>query len=336
MSHLELFIEQTKKQQDIVKLAFGNSTALLRLAEIQWNNQNKFNMLDIFDPQKRLSMIINENWSKNFQSESYKSIESALMPLRNISNITDSLNKQLETFNSSQVFFKSSIELLTKSYNEKLFKGFNSFIPAISEITKSFLGNIKITDDNVVEELEIINTVTNRINEVSENFIEDSDNAGDIQKYLLQVNDALINLQNEVISLQPKNGAKWLNTIVNFISIIGFIALFYNPLNEKNDKLLIETNKKVNEIDKKLANVKEQVFQNAEDILSKNSYKCLRPTKVFLKPDKNSKKIGQIKQGQRLKIIEVRRKYCCIAILPKNNQDGIVGYILINDTNFNN
>lgn len=331
MNPLDYFIEQHKKQQDLVKLAFGGNVALLKLAEIQYNQRNNNKLFDIFDSQKRINMIISDSWSKSFQNESFKSIEMALKPLKNIA-FTETINKQLEMFNSSQILFKSSLELITKSYNEKIFKGFNPLLPAFSEITKSFLKNVDITEDEV-QELEIINTITDRINEVSENFIESEDNS--IAAYFSQVNVSLLSLHQEINTLKPKKSEKWIDIILKLMSFIGFIALFYNPQNEKNDKLILETNKKVNNIDKRLSNIEEIVSQNTDNTLSIKNYKCLIVSDIFLKPDKNSKKIGQIKKGQKLKILEVRRKYCCIAILPKNNQDAIVGYMLINNTNFN-
>ncbi|MDR2229977.1 MAG: hypothetical protein LBE39_10970 [Flavobacteriaceae bacterium] len=326
MNPFEHFIEQSIKQQDLIRLAFGGNATILKLAEIQYNHRHNNKLLDIFDSQKRINLIINDSLSKTFQSESYKSIERALMPFKGIANITESLDKQLEIFNSSQILFKSSVELLTKSQNERLFKGFNPILPAISEITKSFLKDVEIIDDNEIDELEIINTVTGRINIVSENFIESGDN--DIATYLSQVNASLLSLHQEIDNLKPKKREKWLNIIVNLMAFIGFIALFYNPLNEKNEKLILETNKKVN-------NIEEIVTQNANNILSTRNYKCLKLSDVFLKPDKNSKKIAQIKKGQKLKILEVRRKYCCIAILPENNQDAIIGYIEISNTTYN-
>ncbi|MDV3627808.1 hypothetical protein CMU78_05905 [Elizabethkingia anophelis] len=326
MNPFEHLIEQSIKQQDLIRLAFGGNATILKLAEIQYNHRHNNKLLDIFDSQKRINLIINDSLSKTFQSESYKSIERALMPFKGIANITENLDKQLEIFNSSQILFKSSVELLTKSQNERLFKGFNPILPAISEITKSFLKDVEIIDDNEIDELEIINTVTGRINIVSENFIESGDN--DITTYLSQVNASLLSLHQEIDNLKPKKREKWLNIIVNLMAFIGFIALFYNPLNEKNEKLILETNKKVN-------NIEEIVGQNANNILSTRNYKCLKLSDVFLKPDKNSKKIAQIKKGQKLKILEVRRKYCCIAILAENNHDAIVGYMLINNTNFN-
>ncbi|MCT4119345.1 hypothetical protein [Elizabethkingia anophelis] len=326
MNPFEHFIEQSIKQQDLIRLAFGGNATILKLAEIQYNHRHNNKLLDIFDSQKRINLIINDSLSKTFQSESYKSIERALMPFKGIANITESLDKQLEIFNSSQILFKSSVELLTKSQNERLFKGFNPILPAISEITKLFLKDVEIIDDNEIDELEIINTVTGRINIVSENFIESGDN--DIATYLSQVNASLLSLHQEIDNLKPKKREKWLNIIVNLMAFIGFIALFYNPLNEKNEKLILETNKKVN-------NIEEIVTQNANNILSTRNYKCLKLSDVFLKPDKNSKKIAQIKKGQKLKILEVRRKYCCIAILPENNQDAIIGYIEISNTTYN-
>ncbi len=326
---LEFLAKENEKRKQLMELAFGSNSALLKFAESQYNVKNKFGTLDILDHQKKINMIINDSWSKSFQNESYKSIERSLMSLKNITGITENINRQVEVFSRSQFILKSNIELLTKSYNAKLFKGFNPILPAISEITKSFLKNVEVTDDNDVEELEIITTVTNRMNVVSENFIEKGDN--NIRAYLLQINDSLSSLQQEVNALKPTKKDKWLNIIINFMTVIGFIALFYNPLNEKNEKLISETNKKVNNIDKRL----EALSQNADNIISTNNYRCLRLSDVFLKPDKNSKRIGQIKKGQKIKILEVRKKYCCIAILPENNQDAIVGYMLINNTNFN-
>ena len=148
--------------------------------------------------------------------------------------------------------------------------------------------------------------------------------------------DIILNLKEEVnTTLKPKKREKWLSIIRDIISFIGFIAIFYNPLNEKNENLILETNQEVNHIDKRLLNVEDILQQNTGTINLTNNYKCLKLSEVFIKPDKNSKKIGQIKKGQKIKILEVRRKYCCIAILPENNQDAIVGYILINNTNFN-
>ncbi len=333
---LDLFYQESKKRNQLMELAFGGNSSILKLAESQYNIQNKLNALDIFDPQKRINMIINDSFSKNFQNESYKSIERALMPFKSIANITENINKQLETFNSSQILLKSSLELLTKSQNEKLFKGFNPLLPAISEITKSFLKNAEINNNNDFEELEIINTVTDRINEVSENFIEREDTTIDIQTYLVEINDALLGLHQEFTILKPTKKDKWLIYIRDIITLISFFSLFYNPLNTKNDKLILETPKKVNDIDKRLVNIEKIVGKNTDNILlSTSNYKCIKHSDVFLKPDKNSKKIGKINKGQILRIIEVRRKYCCIAILPKNNQDAIVGYMLINNTNFN-
>ena len=330
---LDFFYQENKKRNQLMELAFGGNSAILKLAESQYNIQNKLNALDIFDPQKRINMIINDSFSKNFQNESYKSIERALMPFKSIANITENINKQLETFNSSQILLKSSLELLTKSQNEKLFKGFNPLLPAISEITKSFLKDIEITDDDEVEELEIVNIVTDRLNVISENFIESGDN--NIDTYFSQVNVSLLSLHQEIKTLKPKKSEKWIDIILKLMAFIGFIALFYNPLNEKNEKLTLETNKKVKNIDKRFANIEKLVGENANNLLTMSNYKCIRLSDVFLKPDKNSKKIGKINKGQILRIIEVRRKYCCIAILPKNNQDAIVGYMLINNTNFN-
>ena len=215
---LDFFYQENKKRNQLMELAFGGNSAILKLAESQYNIQNKINTLDVFDHQKRINMIINNTWSKGFQNESYKSIERALMPLRNITNITESIDKQLEIFNSSQLFFRNSIEILTKGYNDKLFKGFNPLLPAISEITKSFLKNAEINNNNDFEELEIINTVTDRINEVSENFIEREDTTIDIQTYLVKINDALLGLHQEFTILKPTKKDKWLIYIRDIIT----------------------------------------------------------------------------------------------------------------------
>lgn len=334
MNSFEYLTEQHKKQQDLIKLAFGGNTALLKLAEIQYKQRNDDNFLDIFDSQKRINLIINDSWSKSFQNETFNSIKSILSPLKNIA-FTEVINKQLEAFNSSQFLFKSSLELMTKNYNENLFKGFNPILPAISEITKSFLKNVNITEDDEVEELEIVNIVTDRINGISESYIESGNDDANIHTYFLQINDSLLNLQQEIITLKPTKKDKWLIFIRDIIAIIGLISTFYNPSNIKTEKLIVETNKKVNNIDKRLTNIEEVINKNADNILFTNNYKCIKLSDVFLKPDKRSKKIGQIKKGQKIKILEVRRKYCCIAVLPKNNQGAIVGYILINNTNFN-
>jgi len=333
---LDLFLKRNNETQKMMNLAFAGNSTMQKFAEMQSNWKEKFNIMDIFDSRKRIDLIINNDWSKSFQNDSLKNIETALYPLKHIHRITENINKQTDAFAFSQFLFKGNIELLTKSYNEKLFKSFNPILPAFTQFTKSFLQDINekdIDENEEIEELEIVTSVANSINSVSELYFENE--VIDYQIYFSQINQTLIDLQNSVSELKPNKTEKWFTYINAVMGLISFLSIFYNPLNAGNEKLVIETNNVVKEILKNQNINEDRQTKSSSNLLILGDFHCTVSSNLFLKPNKNSKIISVIKQGQKIKILEVRRKYCCIAILPESNHPAIMGYMEINNTDYN-
>lgn len=333
MTPLELYIKQSSEREKMLSIALGSGSIYSQLTE-QWTYKTKnYDLSHIFSSQKHINEIMNSEWTNKFKNNTFQSIETALNPLKNFKHLTDNINEQTRAFSASQILFSSSLELLTKNYNLKNLHSFNPILPAFSQLSKALLKNISekhIEEDEELEELKIVNIVTENINSVTTDFLETKNQ--NIQEYLLLVIDKLNFLENTISSLQVSKVEKWKQFIRDVITMIAFISIFYNPANFEKDRLVNDTNLKTNSLQTQLNRFEKVITKNNLALISKKQYKCIKESNLYLKPDKSSKKIAIIKKGQKFTVIEVRRKYCCIAILPSENTTAVIGYININST----
>ncbi len=241
--------------------------------------------------------------------------------LSEIAKSNQLLSDRLSSFTTNQLLLSSNLAALAKSFDQSHLNKFNSLDIALQGISKSYLKNIAFT--RIWDDISVADVATETVANITDELLTTTQaiTADDLDKLKVSIVKELSGLLTKTKTEKAKQ------FVLDFIAIISFLLIFYNPFKNHTDKtnaeVIEEVKIQIEKINKDLATKIEQELQklNKIRIASKN-------VNLRYATKQNSKIIGLVKIGQRVTVIEIRQKYLLISYIDKNTNEPKSGFVV--------
>ncbi len=337
MNNLDEIIKSMQKQNQAVQNTVGLSGLTGIAKYIQHINKIKPNLTGLggISEIARDMALQTEKYSKTSMlgSNLATQIASLQMPGNNfaLSSLTSSLSQlalqdklvsdKIANLATSQLAVTGSLAQIAQTIQQSHLNKFNTLNVALQGISSDFLKETAISktweDFGIAEEAN--ETISNIAEEtLSQTTIITQD---DLEEFRTSILNELTNL------LSKSNSERARNFIIELITVIGFILTFYSVHQQRADKsnseVIIETKKELEKLNSEFS-------QKISFELQKLTKTRIAKTNVNLKfaAKKNSGKIGLVKKGQIVTVIEIRHKYLLISYIDFETGEPKSGFVV--------
>jgi hypothetical protein len=231
------------------------------------------------------------------------------------------LSNTLSSFTINQLLLSNNLASIANSLGQTHLHKFNSFDIALQGISKSYLKNIALT--GICEEISIADEATKTVANIADELLTTTHaiRADDFEKLKVSIITELSGL------LIKTKTAKAKQFVLEFITIISFLLIFYNPFVSHADK----TNTEVIEgVKSQIEKINKDLAMKIENELHKLNKTRIAITNVNLRYSgkHNSKIIGIVSLGQQVTVIEIRHKYLLISYIDKDTKESKSGFVI--------
>ena len=231
------------------------------------------------------------------------------------------LSNRLSSLTTNQLLLSNNLAAIAKSFDQSHLNKFNSLDIALQGISKSYLKNIASTrnwDDISVAD-EATETVANIVDELL--TTTQAIASVDIDK----LKESIIKELSGLLTKTKTEKAK--QFVRDFITIISFLLIFYNPFENHTDKTNTEV---IEEVKSQIEKINKGLSIQIEQELQKLNKTRLARTDVNLQysANKNSRIIGLVKRGQQVTVIEIRHKFLLITYIDKETNEPKSGFVM--------
>jgi hypothetical protein len=338
MNNLDEIIKSMQKQNQAVQNTVGLSGSTGIAKYIQHINKIKPNLTGLggISEIARDMALQTEKYSKASMLGSNLATQIASlqqMPRNNfaLSSLTSSLSQlalqdklvsdKIANLATSQLAVTGSLTQIAQTIQQSHLNKFNTLNVALQGISSDFLKETAISktweDFGIAEEAN--ETISNIAEEtLSQTTIITQD---DLEEFRTSILNELTNL------LSKSNSERARNFIIELITVIGFILTFYSVHQQRADKsnseVIIETKKELEKLNSEFS-------QKISFELQKLTKTRVAKTNVNLRfaAKKNSGKIGLVKKGQIVTVIEIRHKYLLISYIDFETGEPKSGFVV--------
>ena len=331
MNNLNDIIKAIQKQnetmQNISKLSSFNSLA----ESVAKMNQVNLHLGGITDTARSISrqMKIYNSFSNDFASVLNNQLAMFNQPalfgfsssLAQIAKQNQLVSERLAGFATSWIGVSNNLAEMAKIIDQSHLRQFNTLSVALQGLSNDYLK--KIASAKAWDEFEIAEEVNETISSIAEETIIST-----TQVTKEDLENFRTSIVNELSALFDKSKTERARQfILELIAVISFILTLYGTYHDSkeisNSEVIIETKREIEKLRTELSS------QIATELNKLNKTRIARVNVCLRNVDKkNSKKIGQVKKGQIVTVIEIRHKYLLISYIDKDTKEPISGFVI--------
>lgn len=250
---------------------------------------------------------------------------SALLGLTNslseIAKSNEFLSDKLSSLTANQLLLSNNLAAIAKSFDNSHLNKFNSLDIALQGISKSYLSSIAKAHN--WNEISIVDEATETVANLSDELLSNAQTitSDDIDK----LKESIITELSSLLTKTKTEKAK--QFVRDFITLVAFLLIFYNPFENHTDKTNAEV---IAEVESQIEKVSKGLSKQIEQELQKLNKTRVARTNVNLRkyPKKNTEIIGLVKSGQQVTVIEIRHKFLLIAYIDKETNEPKSGFVM--------
>ncbi len=308
---LAKMLEQQKKTQ----LSFSG---LRGLTDIARTISQQMKPLDI------ASMAISNSFAQIAAMQPPKHHSALFSLTSSLSEIAKSnqlLSDKLSSLTTNQLLLSNNLAAIAKSLDQSHLSKFNSLDIALQGISKTYLKNIALTRN--WDDISIADEATETVANIAEELLTTTQaiTANDLEK----LKESIVTELSVLLTKTKTEKAK--QFVLDFITIISFLLIFYNPFENHTDKTNAEV---IEEVKSQIGKINKSLATKIEYELQKLNKTRVATTNVNLRysTKHNSKIIGLVKLRQRVTVIEIRHKYLLISYIDKDTNEPKSGFVV--------
>ena len=231
------------------------------------------------------------------------------------------LSNKLASIATSQLAVTSNLTQIAMSVHQSHLNRFNTLNVAMQGISSGFLK--EIVNARTWEDFDVAEEANEAIANISEETLKQISVI--TQKELEEFRTSVFNELTNLLSKSKTEKAR--QFLIDLMTIIGFLLTLYSVQQVNNDK----TNKDVIiETKREFEKISNEFYRNISDSLEKLNKTRIAKTNVNLRysTNKNSGKIGLVKKGQVVTVIEIRHKFLLISYLDFETGEPKSGFVM--------
>ncbi|OEY71729.1 SH3 domain-containing protein [Salegentibacter salarius] len=225
------------------------------------------------------------------------------------------------TFNSQRII--NDFDKITKSLNFDGFGQINTVNVAISGLSKTLIKDIAREDS--WSDLDYVNSANEELLDISEPDLIAS------PQEILDYRDKLLSHLQELI-LKAKS-PKVVEFLWKFMNLASFVLSAYSAFvpkpNHTTLQIQIQNPQNVQVMESKFENFKLEIEKKLDEKLANLDKQRIAKTNVNLRfsSKKNSKKLGLVKKGQIINVVEIRHKWLLIMYIDVETGEPKSGFV---------
>ncbi|QKX05358.1 SH3 domain-containing protein [Aquimarina sp. TRL1] len=337
MNNLNNIIKSIQKQNHAVPNTVGLSGLTSNTKYIQSMNKINSNLTGLggISEIARDRVLQTERLSKNTMLGRNLAVQSASLqvPKNNfvLSGLISSLSQlklknklvsdKLAGLVTSQLTVTGNLGQIAQTIQQSHLNKFNTLSVALQGVSNSFLKEVAIA--KTWEDFDIVEEANETISNIAEETLNQTTTItqSDLEEFRTSILNKLTNL------LSKSNSERARNFIIELITVIGFVLTLYTLHQQKTDKsnsqIIIETKKELEKLSSDFS-------QKISIELQKMTKTRVAKTNVNLRfaAKKNSRKIGLVKKGQIVTVIETRHKYLLISYIDFETEEPKSGFVV--------
>ncbi len=229
------------------------------------------------------------------------------------------ITEQFNGYFKSQSILNSSVLNLVDKMNFPLSTHIQSIQSAFQKTSSFFISDI--IDSEEWDDLGIVEDINSSLHSITEEYVDSDITSFQLEKIKTEIIDELHSKISILeMSLSKTSSKRVSEFVLTLMTIIGF---YFACISHNNPAI---TKK---ELEEELQNFKEE-FTSSIDIQIQNYFKeriALTNVNLRISNKKNSKKIGLIKEGQNVLVIEILHKWLLIQYFDIETGEPKTGYV---------
>lgn len=251
----------------------------------------------------------------------YSALHGLTNSLSEIAKSNKLLSDRLSSLTANQLLLSNNLAAIAKSFDHSHLIRFNSLDIALQGISKSYLSSISKAHN--WNEISIVDEVTETVANIADELVSNAQTitSDDLDK----LKESIITELSSLLTKTKTEKAK--QFVRDFITIVAFLLIFYNPFANHTDKTNTEV---IEEVISQVENISKGLSKQIEQELQKLNKTRVSRTNVNLRklPKKNAEIIGLVKSGQQVTVIEIRHKFLLIAYIDKETNEPKSGFVV--------
>ena len=229
--------------------------------------------------------------------------------------INKSVAQSLNSIIINQNAISNNFNQIGNIFKDSHLNKFRGIDLALKGLTNSYIKDF--SNNNQWNEIEIIEEANENIAKLSGNFKEEY---LELDTYIEKLREVLISDLTELLSKSKSDKVR--SFLIELITLIGFLLTVYIMNGKNSEDVIIETNIELEKIREELTNTINIKFDQF--------YKQrISTTDVNLRYSTNNKSkiLGIVNRGQKITVIEIRKKWLLISFIDKITEEPKSGYV---------
>jgi hypothetical protein len=231
------------------------------------------------------------------------------------------LSNRLSSLTTNQLLLSSNLAAIAKSFDQSHLNKFNGLDIALQGISRSYLKNIALTRN--WDDISVADEATETVANIADELLTTTHTitSVDLDKLKQSIITELFGLLTKTKTEKAKKFVR------DFITIVSFLLIFYNPFENHADKTNTEV---IEELKSQIEKINKGLSIQIEQELQKLNKTRIAKTDVNLRfsANKNSRIIGLVKRGQQVTVIEIRHKFLLITYIDKETNEPKSGFVV--------
>ena len=304
---------------DQIASSFHNRNAMMNLSTVNAVSSIAAQMSRQFEPKNNIAAALTSSMQE-FSYENQFAFRSISASLSELNKYNPRVSDSLAGIVNSNLFMTSAVSQLARIVHNSHLNKFDSLSVAINNISKTYLNHINRTRS--WEDLYVIEEASQTIAEVTGEFISDQQQI--TQQDLDRLREEMVDHFQDLIEKTTKSKTRVF--LIDLLTVVSFLLTLYGTIQSENQP----TNQDVIDQTKiEFQNFKTEVKDLITAEFTKLQRQRIATTDVNLRfsAKKRSQKIGLVKCGQLVTVIDIQHKWLLISFIDNETKEPKSGFV---------